>query len=73
MTSTASGTDTLAGTTPMCVVMNPIDHPMGGGQGNQKAAAADITGEPWGNWQRIARAKHAGDRFIFERCRARKV
>ncbi len=58
------------------MVMNPIDHPMGGGQGKSKGGGGrHHPVSPWGQLAKgfKTRAKHKGsDRFIMERRRKKK-
>src|SRR6478752_9811757 len=58
------------------MVMNPIDHPMGGGQGKSKGGGGrHHPVSPWGQLAKgfKTRAKHKpSDRFILERKRAKK-
>ena len=58
------------------MVMNPIDHPMGGGQGKSKGGGGrHHPVSPWGQLAKgfKTRAKHKpSDRFILERRRAKK-
>ena len=58
------------------MVMNPIDHPMGGGQGKSKGGGGrHHPVSPWGQLAKgfKTRAKHKGsDRFILERRKSRK-
>src|SRR6516162_8389299 len=56
--------------------MNPIDHPMGGGQGKSKGGGGrHHPVSPWGQLAKgfKTRAKRKpSDRFILERCKAKK-
>ena len=58
------------------MVMNPIDHPMGGGQGKSKGGGGrHHPVSPWGQLAKgfKTRTKHKpSDRFILERKRAKK-
>src|SRR3954452_6568932 len=58
------------------MVMNPIDHPMGGGQGKSKGGGGrHHPVSPWGQLAKgfKTRAKHKpSDRFILERRRSKK-
>jgi large subunit ribosomal protein L2 len=58
------------------MVMNPIDHPMGGGQGKSKGGGGrHHPVSPWGQLSKgfKTRSKHKpSDRFILERRRAKK-
>lgn len=58
------------------MVMNPIDHPMGGGQGKSKGGGGrHHPVSPWGQLAKgfKTRSKHKpSDRFILERRRAKK-
>ncbi len=58
------------------MVMNPIDHPMGGGQGKSKGGGGrHHPVSPWGQLAKgfKTRAKHKpSDRFILDRRRAKK-
>src|ERR1700746_3394455 len=58
------------------MAMNPIDHPMGGGQGKSKGGrGAHHPVSPWGQLAKgfKTRSKHKpSDRFILERRRAKK-
>src|SRR6185503_9282949 len=58
------------------MVMNPIDHPMGGGQGKSKGGGGrHHPVSPWGQLAKgfKTRSKHKpSDRFILERKRAKK-
>jgi len=58
------------------MVMNPIDHPMGGGQGKSKGGGGrHHPVSPWGQLAKgfKTRAKHkASDRFILERRQKKK-
>ncbi len=58
------------------MVMNPIDHPMGGGQGKSKGGGGrHHPVSPWGQLAKgfKTRHKHKGsDRFILERRKAKK-
>src|SRR3954462_3623372 len=58
------------------MVMNPIDHPMGGGQGKSKGGGGcHHPVSPWGQLAKgfKTRAKHKpSDRFIMERRRSKK-
>jgi large subunit ribosomal protein L2 len=58
------------------MVMNPIDHPMGGGQGKSKGGGGrHHPVSPWGQLAKgyKTRARHKqSDRFILERRRAKK-
>jgi large subunit ribosomal protein L2 len=58
------------------MVMNPVDHPNGGGQGKSKGGGGrQHLVSPWGQLARgfKTRRKHKGsDRFIVERRKARK-
>ena len=58
------------------MVMNPVDHPNGGGQGKSKGGGGrQHLCSPWGQLARgfKTRRKHKGsDRFIVERRKARK-
>src|SRR6187431_68736 len=58
------------------MVMNPIDHPMGGGQGKSKGGGGrHHPVSPWGQLAKgfKTRAKHkASDRFILERRTSKK-
>src|SRR5213596_1869683 len=58
------------------MVINPIDHPMGGGQGKSKGGGGrHHPVSPWGQLAKgfKTRAKHKpSDRFILERRRAKK-
>ncbi len=58
------------------MVMNPIDHPMGGGQGKSKGGGGrHHPVSPWGQLAKgfKTRTKHKGsDRFIMERRRKKK-
>jgi large subunit ribosomal protein L2 len=59
------------------MVMNPVDHPMGGGQGKSKGGGGRH--HPMSPWGQLAkgfktRRKHkASDRFIVERRRSKKA
>lgn len=59
------------------MVMNPVDHPMGGGQGKSKGGGGRH--HPMSPWGQLAkgfktRRKHKGsDRFIVERRRSKKA
>src|SRR5215217_7872699 len=59
------------------MVMNPIDHPMGGGQGKSKGGGGrHHPVSPWGQLAKgfKTRSKHKpSDRFILERRRAKKT
>ena len=58
------------------MVMNPIDHPMGGGQGKSKGGGGrHHPVSPWGQLAKgfKTRSKHKpSDRFILERTRQRR-
>ena len=58
------------------MVMNPIDHPMGGGQGKSKGGGGrHHPVSPWGQLAKgfKTRSKHKpSDRFILERRRPKK-
>jgi large subunit ribosomal protein L2 len=58
------------------MVMNPVDHPMGGGQGKSKGGGGRQHPEsPWGQLAKgfKTRRKHKGSNaFIVERCNAKK-
>jgi large subunit ribosomal protein L2 len=58
------------------MAMNPIDHPMGGGQGKSKGGGGrHHPVSPWGQLAKgfKTRSKHKpSDRFILERRRAKK-
>ena len=58
------------------MAMNPIDHPMGGGQGKSKGGGGrHHPVSPWGQLAKgfKTRAKRKpSDRFILERCKAKK-
>jgi len=47
------------------MAMNPIDHPMGGGQGKQRGGDGIIRLSPWGNWRKGSNATPAqAERFF---------
>jgi len=56
--------------------MNPIDHPMGGGQGKSKGGGGrHHPVSPWDNWRKdLKRGRNTkpSDRFIMERRRGKK-
>ena len=48
------------------VVMNPVDHPLGGGEGKSSGGRHPV--DPWGNPERRTRkAKHPSDKYIIRR------
>lgn len=58
------------------MVMNPVDHPMGGGQGKSKGGGGRH--HPMSPWGQLAKGfktrakKKASDRFIVERRHSKK-
>lgn len=59
------------------MVMNPVDHPMGGGQGKSKGGGGrHHPMSPWGQLAKgfkTRRKHHPSDRFIVQRRNAKKV
>ena len=47
------------------VVMNPVDHPLGGGEGRSSGGRHPV--DPWGNPERRTRGKKASDKQIIRR------
>ncbi len=48
------------------VVMNPVDHPLGGGEGKSSGGRHPV--DPWGNPERrTRRGKHQSDQYIIRR------